>query len=1859
MPRRSAMTRRHTCALLLAGVLTASLFPAQALAASGDGTFAPPKKYLLALGDSGTFGTQYDKMLISPLAENFNSGYVDRFVERLRGTAVGADTQVVNYACPGESTASMLAGPCAYSAVDGYPLHDAYEGSQLDAALAFLAAHPGEVSPILITIGANDLQQFLFDHCHLNPLCVFDNTYPWVADTAANLDRILGKLRSAAPNTEILIGLTYNPYVAVLPPSDPIALKLNEVLAIAAAKYDVRTVDGFAALNASGPQPETICKYTGICGPLFDIHPSDLGYRLLGDATWDASGYGVFETPGPAAASERGLPNGVAAGDVTQTTAVLWARADEPGTVRFQLATAPFGANASGGRTLTVSVADPSVPAKLKLTGLEPGTQYYYRARSATSQWVSGRFRTPAVSGTHAGVRIGVSGDSRGELAPFPSVKNVPERDLDVFVHLGDSVYADYPSPNVPLAQCVDAADFRAKHDEVYSERDGLNTLAALRASTALLATVDDHEVTNDYAGGATPPSGWPGGADGASYVNETPLFDAGLSAFTAFQPIDDERYGDTGDPRTAHKRKLYRERRYGDDAALFVLDARSFRDAAVPELTDFGIFRLLAYMQAIYAPGRTMLGAQQLADLKAGLVAAQQDGVTWKLVFLPEPIQQLGAVLASDRYEGYAAERAELLSFIRNNAIQNVAFVTADMHGTLVDDLAIQTSPFGSRTPVAAFEIITGPIAFDPPMGTSLPRYLAHLGLVDPGEVAAYEDLPMSVKDEVFEGLVNSLLSAFGLGTTGLQGTLIDATLITGRYTRANAFGWTELDVDAASQALTVTTYGIHPYGPDDLDDAEAVTARVPFVLQRFVVRPSSCGNGTCDPGDAGHCPEECAVCGNGVCDPFDEQLCPEECAVCGNGVCDPFDELMCPEECDPCTMMDGFCDPWCGFDRDPDCAECVGGDGHCAPGCELADPDCGPIACRPDGFCEAWCGDQDPDCAECIPGDGHCFPGCEPLDPDCEPQPCGPDGYCDQGCGDADPDCAQCVPGDGQCFPGCEFSDPDCGFCREDGFCEAPCGTTDPDCERCVPGDGACFPGCEPLDPDCEPQPCRADGFCESWCGDADPDCAQCVSGDGECRPGCEYLDADCGACRPDGFCEAPCGDNDPDCAACIPGDGACYPGCEPLDPDCRTEPCAPNGYCEPGCGGLDPDCAMCVTGDGACYPGCELLDADCGFCQPDGFCEAECGEVDPDCTQCVPGDGQCFPGCEPLDPDCQPQPCAGDGFCDARCGASDPDCALCIAGDGACFPGCELSDPDCGLCVGDEYCEAMCGDADPDCGQCVPGDGACFPGCEPLDPDCGMCAPDGYCDPNCGDADPDCGGLCSADGFCDQGCGPLDPDCGACVGGDRYCYPGCHGVDPDCGDPCRPDGYCEPGCGAADPDCAACPQDGFCDQICGAEDPDCAECRPDDGQCFPGCEGLDPDCDRCLGDGFCDPACGPADPDCGGVCAGDGLCDPACGPLDPDCVSCMADGVCDPACGPADPDCEGACLPDGVCDPACGSLDPDCVACLGGDGFCELSCGDADPDCARCVPGDNRCFPGCEPVDPDCAQQPCTADGVCDLACAFDPDCGICAPDGYCDAACGLEDPDCAACVPGDGACYPGCEPFDPDCAPGPCMADGFCEAAACGLADPDCVECIDGDGLCLPGCEPLDGDCAPLCAPDGLCDPACSASDPDCGTCPSDGYCEQTCGAADPDCADCAPDGFCFPGCGDLDPDCVPVDCPADGLCDPACGAQDPDCGCPTDGFCDQACGSEDPDCAWCSFGDGVCFPGCEGLDADCSPPLCPFDGFCDPMCGPADPDCAECVPGDALCVAGCELLDPDCAPQECQADGVCDPACGPL
>jgi phosphodiesterase/alkaline phosphatase D-like protein len=488
----------------------------------------------------------------------------------------------------------------------------------------------------------------------------------------------------------------------------------------------------------------------------------------------------------PAAAD---LPNGVAAGDTDQGSSVLWTRSDTVGaTVQFQYSTDPgFGTFQTTG---LLTVTDALLPVKTTVSGLDAGTRYFYRPVETTTGGATtgpvGTFRTLNPLGQRTGLRFGISGDWRGELAPFPAISNIPTYDpanpgsadglLDFFVALGDTIYADDDSPAVtgPNAdQARTLGEFRAKHNENYSAHGfnyathstatpggEFNYWAPVRGSTSLFATIDDHEVTDNFAGGAdisTDARFNQNSAGTSTRINDSDLYEVGMQTFQEWNPLLDEFYpgapelGRDSDDRFAGERRLFRERSFGSDAALIVMDNRSFRDAEIGQASTLPTDAQTG--SNWFDDSRTLLGDQQLQDVMDSLTQAQDDGVTWKFVITGQPIQQLGSLQAGDRYEGYYAERSELLGHIRDNGIQNVVFVTADIHGTLANNLAydpLNTPNIPTDTvaafPVAAlqdpqtpgllqtgaWEISSGAVAYEPPLGEVYLFALDGLGVLD-----------------------------------------------------------------------------------------------------------------------------------------------------------------------------------------------------------------------------------------------------------------------------------------------------------------------------------------------------------------------------------------------------------------------------------------------------------------------------------------------------------------------------------------------------------------------------------------------------------------------------------------------------------------------------------------------------------------------------------------------------------------------------------------------------------------------------------------------------------------------------------------------------------------------------------------------------------------------------------------------------------------------------------------------------------------------------------------------------------------------------------------------------------------------
>jgi len=394
-------------------------------------------------------------------------------------------------------------------------------------------------------------------------------------------------------------------------------------------------------------------------------------------------------------ASTPGFRYGVAAGEITSTSAILWTRAPSAAPLELEL-----GGRASLPVNAPARAADLTV--RLELEGLRPSTRYSFRFRQGRRVSETGHFTTAPRPSASAPLRFAISGDADAT----PGTNGKPAYNLfgvygrmasernDFNVNLGDTIYSDSEVGGAPVARTV------AQKWEKYRLGLELPALRRLRASAGLYSHWDDHEFVNDFSR-----------AESGEAIYRT-----GVEAFLDYAPVArPSRLG------------LYRTFRWGKHLQLFFLDERSFRSAKADDACNGDLaptapqavrdaFASLApglrnpvpagCLATLNDPGRTMLGAAQYAAFTRAIRAST---ATWKVIVNEVPIQQYYA-LPYDRWEGYAAERERLLRFLQAN-VRNVVFLTTDTHANLVNEVRYRTLGAAPESS-GMWEVVTGPVA-------------------------------------------------------------------------------------------------------------------------------------------------------------------------------------------------------------------------------------------------------------------------------------------------------------------------------------------------------------------------------------------------------------------------------------------------------------------------------------------------------------------------------------------------------------------------------------------------------------------------------------------------------------------------------------------------------------------------------------------------------------------------------------------------------------------------------------------------------------------------------------------------------------------------------------------------------------------------------------------------------------------------------------------------------------------------------------------------------------------------------------------------------------------------------------------
>ena len=330
------------------------------------------------------------------------------------------------------------------------------------------------------------------------------------------------------------------------------------------------------------------------------------------------------------------------------------------------------------------SVAGPETgfTARARIGGFPPGQDIFYRVRfedsggRALSEAVSGRFRSaPEIARP---VRIAWSADvcgqgwgidpARGGMQLF---KTMADARPDVFIHVGDTIYADGPlredvtlddgtiwknivtPAKSKVAETID--EYRGNH--LYNRLD--EHYRRFQAEVAQVVIWDDHEVRDNWFHAQTLE------AD-QRYTEKRVAVLAGRArqAFLEHYPITLDRGADA---------RIYRSIPYGPLVDIFALDMRSYRGANDDNMQ---------------ASGSALLGAAQVRWLAD---AVSKSKATWKIIAADMP---LGIVVAHQpgRHEaaangdhgearGREVEIAGLLRTLQQREVRNVVWITADVH--------------------------------------------------------------------------------------------------------------------------------------------------------------------------------------------------------------------------------------------------------------------------------------------------------------------------------------------------------------------------------------------------------------------------------------------------------------------------------------------------------------------------------------------------------------------------------------------------------------------------------------------------------------------------------------------------------------------------------------------------------------------------------------------------------------------------------------------------------------------------------------------------------------------------------------------------------------------------------------------------------------------------------------------------------------------------------------------------------------------------------------------------------------------------------------------------------------------------
>ncbi len=302
-----------------------------------------------------------------------------------------------------------------------------------------------------------------------------------------------------------------------------------------------------------------------------------------------------------------------------------------------------------------------------RIKELEPGEQYFYRFHTEGKESHVGKFRTAPPADSKETIRIGFFSCQNWNAGYYNAQAGLAkEKDLDLVLCLGDYIYekGTYTGPRTDTTGVNGDGDVQTldEYRQKYRLYQSDKSLQDMHAAHPFVMVWDDHEVEDNYAGSQD--------LDNGGDVRRVPFEERRKNAYKAFFEAM-PKIKVKGDPT-----RIYGSARLGGAAEVFFTDQRQYRD---PQPCDDAI---LEPCPDADDPGRTLLGAEQKAWFKQAVAKSKAN---WKLWGSEVMVMSLdlpkGQPALVDAWDGYAAERKEVLEHLIASGVDNLVALTGDIH--------------------------------------------------------------------------------------------------------------------------------------------------------------------------------------------------------------------------------------------------------------------------------------------------------------------------------------------------------------------------------------------------------------------------------------------------------------------------------------------------------------------------------------------------------------------------------------------------------------------------------------------------------------------------------------------------------------------------------------------------------------------------------------------------------------------------------------------------------------------------------------------------------------------------------------------------------------------------------------------------------------------------------------------------------------------------------------------------------------------------------------------------------------------------------------------------------------------------